>query len=344
MSHRSARFGSLLTSVRESTLRCLGCEGGYQAIILGTSGTGAIESILCAVEGPLLVLETGRYSRRMASMATVHGHTVHSLPVAEFAAVDPEAVEHALIRLPTVRTLAIVHCETTTGHLSPVAELCKVARLHGVATIVDAVGSAGAHRLPVGPEGPDWMAISSGKAVESMPGLSVIVARSETLAAKVTDRPAYFLDARRNWRAQRDGSVAHTVSVPLLCALDDALRRWEVETADGRTRRYAATADALRRELVANDFDLIPLPDAQRSNVVIPVRLPDGVDFERVQIDLADRDIEVYFSPEAQEQGYFFLSLIGDVDRRLIPRFVRVLAHSCSHIGHAPLRHRSTHD
>jgi hypothetical protein len=66
-----------------------------------------------------------------------------------------------------------------------------------------------------------------------------------------------------------------------------------------------------------------------RSDVVIPVRLPHGVDFAQVQADLSGRDMEVYFSPEAQARGYFFLAPIGHIDPLAVEVFVDALALSC---------------
>lgn len=329
MSHRSPRFRTLLDSVRTSTVRCLGGGDDYEAVLFGASGTAAVESIVCAVDGPMLVLETGRYSSRLASIAALHGHEVERWRVDDFAEVDPADLECALDRLPRVRTLAVVHCETTTGHLAPLPDLCRIAARRQVVTVVDAVGSAGAHPVRLGDDGPDWTALSSSKAVEGLPGLSMVVARTALLERPGNGCPAYFLDARRNWLTQRDGSVAHTLSVPLVIELDHALRRWTEETPTGRSARYAAIADALRAALRHHGFDLVPLPEAQRSNVVVPVRLPPGVDFERVQAELVDDDVEVYFAPEAQRRGYFFLSLLGRVDPALIPSCIGLLADRC---------------
>jgi 2-aminoethylphosphonate-pyruvate transaminase len=220
-----------------------------------------------------------------------------------------------------------VHCETTTGALAPLAELCRVAAARRVATVVDAVGSAGAHPLGLGPGGPDWVALTSGKAVEGRPGLSFVVGRGALDAAPRTG--GYYLDLRRNLAAQRAGRVAHTVSPALVAAAHQALLRWERETPAGREARYAATADALRTGLVARGFALVPLPAGQRSNVVVPVRLPAAVDFAAVQGRLLELGMEVYRAPETLARGYFFLAALGRVDDADLAAFLDALAVGC---------------
>jgi 2-aminoethylphosphonate-pyruvate transaminase len=329
MSHRSPRFAALLDEVRALLLRCLGGDSSYEALLLCSSGTGALEAALGAADGPILVVVNGRYSQNLVSIAQAHGHDVRTLALDPFSAVDPAEVQRALDRDGSIRTLAVVHCETTTGVLAPLAALCRAAASRGVVTVVDAIGSAGAHDVGLGPQGPDWLVLTSGKALEGVPGLSFVVSRRALLDGGSLSRRGFYLDVARNWAYQRAGQVAHTVPTVLVTALREALRYWESETPQGRRCRYAVTTDALRAGLVQRGFELVPLPRGQRSNVVVPVRLPSGVDFARVQGELVESGMEIYFAADALERGYFFLAAIGRIEPPDLWAFLDALAASC---------------
>ncbi|MBG0776997.1 MAG: aminotransferase class V-fold PLP-dependent enzyme [Desulfovibrionaceae bacterium] len=65
---------------------------------------------------------------------------------------DPETGELPVARLPELfskqtRLLAFPHCSNILGERNPVAEICALAREHGVRTVVDGVSFAG-HGLP----------------------------------------------------------------------------------------------------------------------------------------------------------------------------------------------------
>src|SRR5258707_132299 len=95
MTHRSPRFAQLLHDVRHLVVRCLDGEDDHEAVMLAASGTGAVEAMLGAVDGPVLVLVNGRYSWNMAGIAEAVGHEVRILQTAPFAGIDPTAVEQA---------------------------------------------------------------------------------------------------------------------------------------------------------------------------------------------------------------------------------------------------------
>jgi 2-aminoethylphosphonate-pyruvate transaminase len=329
MSHRSPHFTAVLQDVRRLVVQCLEGTAQHEAIMLASSGTGALEAALGAVDGPVLVILNGRYSTNLASIAAAVGHEVRTVRVKPFGAVYPGSVAAVLDGDPAIRTLAFVHCETTTGTLAPLASLCKVAANRGVVTVVDAIGSAGAHDLHLRSHGPDWVALTSGKAVEGLPGLAFVVTRRDLLDGGRMRRRGFYLDLLRHWERQRTGSVAHTVPVPLVSAVRIALQRWERETPKGRHRRYAATAAALRDGLRDREFELVPLPPGQQSDVVVPVQVPPGMDFVRVQAELLCSGLEIYHDEGSFAQGYFFLAALGPLEQADLEAFLDALRSAC---------------
>src|SRR5262249_60018803 len=96
------------------------------AIPLQGSGTFIVEAAIGTLVGPsdgLLVLANGAYGERMIDIAKRLGRRVAVVRCPENQAVDPAAVGHALANNPAITHVALVHCETTSGVLNPLAEV-----------------------------------------------------------------------------------------------------------------------------------------------------------------------------------------------------------------------------
>lgn len=331
MSHRAPEFSAALIEVRSQVVAALGGSARYGAVLFAASGTGANEAVLNAVQGPVLSLVKGRYSERMAQIAERGGHRTHRLTFEPFGPLDLALVAAELRARPEVKTLTFVHHETTTGVLAPYAELCALASEHGVATVVDAISSVGAHYLDLDATGPDWVTVSANKGFEGLPGVSFVVARTELLDAASTDRSLYF-DVGAEWRAQNAGQVRFTLPVQVIFALRAALRELDKETPLGRAARYRRLADRMRAGLTRRGFNLVELPEPQRSNVVIPVHLPPRLDFTAVRDRLEELGIEVYSASEVLDAGYFFLATMGALEETEIESFLDTFASVCAQV------------
>src|SRR5262249_56114839 len=89
-------------------------------------------------------------------MLSRYGATVTRVDVEWGRACDPAQLESALRPMsPGPDVVAMVHAETSTGVLNPVADLCRLASGAGAMTIVDCVTSLGAHPVDVAAWGAD---------------------------------------------------------------------------------------------------------------------------------------------------------------------------------------------
>ncbi|MGW6741565.1 pyridoxal-phosphate-dependent aminotransferase family protein [Streptomyces sp. NPDC055025] len=335
MSHRAPGFRALLTQVRESLPRLLGGEDDFEAVLFACSGTGANEAAVNCVRGPVLALVTGYYSERLAQIAERSGLEVRRMRFGTFEGVDPGAVAAELDSAPDIRSLTFVHHETATGVLTPMAELNRVAAERGVLSLVDAISSVGAHRLALDAEGPDVLTVTSNKGLEGLPGVSFVVGRRAVLE---NARPghSYYFDLARQLRAQRGAEVPFTVPVQILHALAEALDHYERETPAGRAARYAVTAGLLRDGLVRRGFRLVELPAGRRSEVVVPVRLPAGLDYERVRTELDRLGVEIYTPADALAAGYFFLAAMGPLGPVDVEHGLDAFTAACERQGRPP--------
>ena len=118
----------------------------YTCVLLQGSGSFGVEACLGTAipsGGKLLIAANGAYGTRMAVEMDYMGRSYQLISYPETKAPDPRDIEEALAADPALTHVAMVHCETTTGILNPVAEVAKVVKAHGKTLILDAMSSFG---------------------------------------------------------------------------------------------------------------------------------------------------------------------------------------------------------
>ena len=117
-------------------------------------------------------------------LAREKGATVAYVPVLENGtALDLEAARAMLASIAhRPRLFALAHVPNTLGLENPVAELCRLAREHGVTTLVDAAQSVGHQPVNVAELGCDFLVCSAHKMCGPS-GIGALWGRPELLAA-----------------------------------------------------------------------------------------------------------------------------------------------------------------
>lgn len=114
-------------------------------------------------------------------LAARYGAVVKYVPVLENGAgLDLEAARRLLAERP--RIFAFAHISNTMAVENPAAELCRVAREHGVATLIDAAQSAAHIPVDVAAIGCDFLACSGHKMCGPT-GIGILYGRRELLEA-----------------------------------------------------------------------------------------------------------------------------------------------------------------
>jgi aspartate aminotransferase-like enzyme len=174
-------MGELMEEI-EAPLRRL--FGSVRPVLIGTcSGTGFMEAaIRNGVRHRMLAVVSGYFGERFARVAEACGKHVVRAGVPPGATLRPEHLERFL-QGPPIDAVAIVHSETSTGALAPLAALAAVARgRDDVVTLVDAVSSVGALPLAADLHHLDFVFTSSQKALGLPPGIALAVASPRMMA------------------------------------------------------------------------------------------------------------------------------------------------------------------
>src|SRR4029077_19898305 len=123
----------------------------------------------------MLVLENGAYGRRMVDIANLLGIRCVSLSSSPTAPVSTTDVREVLAGHDSITHVAVVHCETTSGVLNPLADIATVVNDAGCRLLVDAMSSFGALPVSVRDNGIEALAASSNKCLEGVPGLAFVI-------------------------------------------------------------------------------------------------------------------------------------------------------------------------
>lgn len=212
--------------------------------IATSSATGLMEgAIRNGVRSRVLCLVNGAFSDRFFQIARACGVEAEALTVPYGQIHTPDMLATAL-RSGKFDSVTVVHSETSTGALNPIADLARAAHDAGdVALLVDSVsGMAGA---PVETDAwqLDFVLTGSQKAFAIPPGLAFAAARENVFerAKAKPDRGIYF-DLIEFDASIRKNQTPNTPAVSLFFALAAQLADIRRETIEARWARHAEMA------------------------------------------------------------------------------------------------------
>jgi aspartate aminotransferase-like enzyme len=137
----------------------------------------------------------GAFSQRWHEVTHANGKDAIKLEVAMGHAVTPAQLAAALDADPEIDAVTLVHNETSTGVMVPLAPLAEVVHRHpDVLLLVDAVSSLGGAKIECDALDLDVCLASSQKALGLPPGLAVGMVSDRALerARSVPARGLYF--------------------------------------------------------------------------------------------------------------------------------------------------------
>jgi serine---pyruvate transaminase len=281
INHRGAEFAHMLERVGKALQPVFGTAS--EVLVLGSSGTGGLETAAVNLFGPgdvLLSCSIGVFGKRFGSIAQTYGCTVEPLDTPPGAALDPSALQARLEadRDRRITGILLTHNETSTGAQNDMAAIAPIVRAHGAITLVDSISGLGASPFKMDEWGYDVVVTASQKAFAAPPGVAMIAA-SERAWNKIESNPTprFYFDMRRAKQAGHDGQTPWTPPVSILFALDVALQRYHEHGMDAQLERHARYARAVRAALEALGFTIFSRPGAH-SDTVVAAYPPEGVE------------------------------------------------------------------
>ena len=274
-----------LTILSETAEMLRAVFGTHNALTLAVPGTGfsGMEAALCNLLEPgdrLLVGAAGFFGAKMAEMGARCGAQVTTVNGEWGKPIAADALRTAARELGSVKVIAVVLAETSTGVQQPLEEIAALAHAIGALLVVDAVTALGGMPIPVDTLELDAVYSCTQKCLGALPGLAPITVSARAVQAiEQRKRPvqSWYLDLlalQRYWNPPH--AYHHTSNVSLMYALHTALRLTLEEGPDARYARHARNGEALRAGAAALGMAPLAEPDHQLP-MVAALRAPEGV-------------------------------------------------------------------
>jgi alanine-glyoxylate transaminase/serine-glyoxylate transaminase/serine-pyruvate transaminase len=279
-----AIFGRALKRLREVCL----APASAQPFVVAGSGTLAMELAVANLVEPgdrALVVNTGYFSDRMATILTRHGAEVSQVRARPGEVPDVGAVEAALSR-ERFRLLAVTHVDTSTGVLAPAEALVRLAGRHGALSVVDGVCATAGEEFRQEAWGADVYLTASQKAIGVPPGLALLTVSARAMgvwrARKSPVRSVYadwaeWLPIMEAYEAGKPAYFA-TPAVNLVAALDVSLGQILAEGLEARFARHRRMAHGFRAAWRALGLRTLPVSEEVTAHTLSAVYYPDGID------------------------------------------------------------------
>ena len=234
------------------------------------SGTGmaGMECVACNLIEPgdeVIVCINGVFGTRMKDVMERCGAKVHALEATWGDIFTLEQITAALKQHPGTKLLGIVHAETSTGALQPLAGLADIVHAHGALLAVDMVTSLGGHEVRVDDWNLDACYSGTQKCISCPPGLAPVSFGPRALArmdARKTKVQSWYLDVSmlRNYYVAGSGGrfYHHTAPINMTYALREALAIVLEEGLDNRVARHQQMHLRLRKGLEAMGITYVP--------------------------------------------------------------------------------------
>ncbi|MBN1372868.1 MAG: alanine--glyoxylate aminotransferase family protein [Anaerolineaceae bacterium] len=314
-------------------------EANLQAI-LGTRNSVAIqtgEGMLalwsalksCIRPGErVLALATGVFGYGIGDMARSIGAEVRTLGLPyDETFHDWDAVEEAIAAFKP-KMITVVHCETPSGTLNPLAELGALKRTHHVPLLyIDSVAALGGVPLETDAWGIDLLLGGSQKALSVPPGMS-FVAISPAAWEIIAEVSYVGYDALLPFRtAQQDFYFPYTPYWHGMAALNAGAERILAEGLEACFARHERAAQRCRAGIIELGLELFPALGAVPSPTVTAVKVPEAIDWTELDARFRKAGLAVGGSYGPLAGKVFRLGHMGtQADVALVERALAVIA------------------
>jgi len=278
--HRGPEFKALTLEVFDGLKSIFRTTG--PVMIFASSGTGAWEASLVNTLSPgdkVLMFETGHFATLWKNMAVRLKLVVDFVPGDWRHGVDPAVVEAKLAgdRGHAIKSVMVVHNETSTGVTSRVAEIRKAVDRagHPALLMVDTISSLGSIDYRHDEWGVDVTVGCSQKGLMLPPGLGFNAVSAKAIAVS---KNARFSKSYWSWEemltANMGGFFPSTPSTNLIYGLREALRLLAEEGLENIFARHIRHGEATRRAVRAWGLEILCLDPEEYSPVLTTVVMP----------------------------------------------------------------------
>ena len=292
-------------------------------IIYTATGTGAWEAALVNTLSPgdkVLMFETGQFAGLWKKMAERIGLKPVFVPTDWRNGLDPKAIEAKLRedKNKEIKAVCVLHNETSTGALTPIAEVRKAidAAGHPALLMVDTISSLASADYRHDEWGVDVSVGGAQKGLMMPPGMSFNAISEKALAAnKTATLPKSFFAWDDMINMNKQGFFPYTPATLMLNGLVTGIDMLHEEGLDNVFARHKRLAEATRRAVAAWGLENLNKNAAQVSPTITAIMMPEGFDADKFRAMALETFNISYGASFGQYAGkYFRIGHLGDIN------------------------------
>lgn len=289
------------------------------------SGTGSAGMEFCLVNlvepgDEVIIGVNGVFGARMCEVAGRCGAKVTKVESPWGHIITPHQIAEALKQVPRPKLIAVVHAETSTGALTPVEEIAKLAHAAGALFLLDTVTSLGGCPVRIDDWGVDAVYSGTQKCLSCPPGLSPVSLSPRALEAatrRKTKVQSWYLDVNllsSYWGQER--VYHHTAPITMNYGLHEALRLVLEEGLEARWKRHHDNHHLLKHGLAQLGLEIVSQTGHQLWQLNA-VGVPAGVDEPAVRKELLARfNIEIGAGLGPLKGKIWRIGLMGETSKK----------------------------
>lgn len=328
-------YNDVVQKVRAGLVELATSKPGYTSVLMQGSGTASVESVIGSAipaDGKLVVLANGVYGSRIAEIATYLNIPLHLIDAGETELPDLAALETLLQTDPDITHVAVVHCETTTGMLNPIAAVGALTKAAGKTFIVDAMSSFGGIEMDVAELQIDFLISSANKCIQGVPGFGFVIARTEAMLETEGRARSLSLDLYSQWKCmeENNGKWRFTSPTHVVRAFAQALNELDEEGGvAARALRYGENHRLLVEGMRRLGFETL-LGDAVMSPIITSFYSPVDAEYSFKQFyELLKARGFVIYPGKVSAADCFRVGNIGNVMPEDIEQLIEAVEQCC---------------
>jgi len=319
--HRGPEFAKLARKALDGIKTIF--KTASPVIIFTATGTGAWEAALVNTLSPgdrVLMVETGQFATLWKNMAIKLGLKPEFIPTDWRVGADPALIEAKLRddKAHEIKAVCVLHNETATGCLSPIAEIRQAIDRagHPALFLVDTISSLASTDYRHDEWGVDVTVGGAQKGLMLPPGMSFNALSDKALAAsKKSALPKSFWAWDDMLNMNKIGFFPYTPATQMLHGLVVAVDMLHEEGLDNVFARHARFAEATRRAVRAWGLEILCRDAKYYSPTVTAVMMPEGYDGDALRSLALDTFNISYGASFGKLTGrYFRIGHLGDTN------------------------------
>ncbi|MGN0704267.1 MAG: pyridoxal-phosphate-dependent aminotransferase family protein [Lentihominibacter sp.] len=261
------------------------------AYILGGEGILGLEAACASLTEPgdrVLVLDNGIFGKGFADFVTMYGGDAVLFTSDYQHPINPSDLRAFLEKDSDFKYATVVHCDTPSGILNDISEICPLLSEFGILTVVDSVAGMFGEYVNVDESKIDILCGGSQKALSAPAGLTMLWVSDKAMQAmenRKTPIASFYANILTFRTYYEDKWFPYTMPISdingIRAAIDNV--REDKDILERHAKIAAATRGAVQKA------GLKLYPEEGFSNTVTVIEVPDGLTDEQILSTIRDK-------------------------------------------------------